>query len=127
MALPREEQVKIADLIECQGCSQQNVIARLSHHFGLLERPSDSHPQMMRLKEHLTKIYGQDYVESGKLKRRLDFVRAAWLIWRDQLLEGKLNLTISEAYNLAALRLNWKRSRKLKVGIEKSQPREGEN
>ena len=107
---------------ECSGCSSQKVLSRISHHWGLLDRKSDSHPAMGRLREHLTKVYGSEYVESGKIECRVDFVREAWMIWRDHRSEEGRALTIEEAYNLAAARLNWQKKPTGDSPIERSQP-----
>ena len=122
MPVPTKDAPQGEAATSCPGCSQKKVIARLAHHWGLLDRPSDSHPGMDRLSEHLTKIYGQGYVESGKLKYRLDFVREAWMIWRDHISEEGRSLTIEEAYNLAAARSNWQKRPTGNAPIDRSQP-----
>src|SRR3990167_5409845 len=112
----------------CSGCSRRNVIARMAHHWGLLDRPSDAHVGTERLSEHLKKIYGSEYVEKvgaygyTSLQRRLDFVLESWIIWRDELSEGQRSLTMGEAYNLAAARLRWQKKPSSTAPIDRSQP-----
>ncbi len=124
MTVPKREEEQPASkaAIPCPTCASKNVIARLGHHWGKIDRPSDAVPDMSRLAEHLTEVYGLEYAESGKLKNRLEFVLTVWIIWRDELKDGKTQYSMSEAYNLAATRLHWQKRPEGLAPIDRSQP-----
>lgn len=121
--MPREEQTSEKPQAQtCQGCAERDVLKRLLHHIGLIERRSDNAPDFSRLGAHLTSVYAPAYVEAGKLQRRVEFVKTAWLIYREELKDGKEKLSMAEAYNLAAFRLNWPRRPVPNAPIDRSLP-----
>lgn len=115
MATRKEDRVgQSKEKRDCNPCRKSRPALRLHHHWGLM--------QMGLLADHLLEVYGQEYDTSGKMGRRIDFVRTSWKIFINERKKDNTCYSIIEAYQLAGDRLGFEKTGWRSSGIERSLP-----